>query len=69
MLPQIILSLGMGAVVYCISFIGLDDILTLLIQVSLGAFLYVAGSKLFKIDSFEYLLSIVQGFFMKRKKT
>ena len=68
MLPQIILSLGMGAVVYCISFIGLGDILTLLIQVSLGAFLYVAGSKLFKIDSFEYLLSIVQGFFMKRKK-
>ena len=68
MLPQILLSLGMGAVVYCVSFIGLNDILTLLIQIPLGGVLYLAGSKLFKIDSFEYLLSMIQGFLRKRKK-
>ena len=62
MLPQILLSLGMGAVVYCVSFIGLGDIPTLLIQIPLGGVLYIAGSKLFKIDSFEYLLSILKGF-------
>ena len=68
MLPQILLSLGMGAVVYCVNFIGLNDILTLLIQVSLGTALYIAGSKLFKIDSFEYLFSMLQGFLRKRRK-
>jgi len=67
MLPQIFLSIGMGAVVYCVSFTGLSDIFMLLIQIPLGAFLYIAGSKLFKIDSFEYLLSMVQSFFAKRK--
>ena len=68
MLPQILLSLGMGTVVYCVSFVGLNDILTLLIQIPLGGALYVAGSKLFKIDSFEYLFSMIQGFLRKRRK-
>lgn len=67
MLPQIMLSIGMGVVVYCVSFIGLGDILTLLIQIPLGVALYIAGSKLFKIDSFEYLFSIIKGFLGKRK--
>ena len=67
MLPQIMLSLGMGAVVYWGSFVGLGDIPTLLIQIPLGGALYIAGSKLFKIDSFEYLLSILNGFLKKRK--
>ena len=61
MLPQICLSLGMGAIVYCVSFIGLNDVLTLLIQIPLGGVLYFAGSKLFKIDSFEYVVSIIKG--------
>ena len=68
MMPQILLSLGMGAIVYCVNFIGLNDILTLLIQISLGTALYIAGSKLFKIDSFEYLFSMLQGFLRKRRK-
>ena len=68
MLPQIMLSLGMGVIVYCINFIGLNDILTLLIQLPLGAVLYIAGSKLFKIDSFEYLSSMILGFLRKRRK-
>ena len=68
MLPQILLSLGMGAVVYCVSFVGLNDISTLLIQIPLGGALYVAGSKLFKIDSFEYLSSMIQGFLKNRRE-
>lgn len=67
MLPQIMLSLGMGAVVYCVNFAGLNDILTLVIQIPLGGALYIAGSKLFKIDSFEYLLSIIKGFLRRRR--
>lgn len=69
MLPQILLSLGMGALVYCVKFIGFGDIVTLIIQLPLGGALYIIGSKLFKIDSFEYLFSMIQGFLRKRNKT
>ncbi|MBR1432847.1 lipopolysaccharide biosynthesis protein [Ruminococcus sp.] len=68
MLPQICLSLFMGAVVFSIQFIGLNDIITLLIQVSLGGILYIIGSKIFHIDSFEYIISTVKGLFRKHKK-
>lgn len=66
MLPQIVLSLVMGTAVYCINFAGLNDILTLMIQIPLGTALYIAGSKLFKIDSFEYLFSIIKEFLHRR---
>ncbi|MCM1226966.1 MAG: lipopolysaccharide biosynthesis protein [Clostridium sp.] len=66
MFPQIALSLVMGAAVYCVQFIGLNDIFTLLIQVPVGGILYVAGSKLFHIDSFEYIVSIVKGVHKKK---
>ena len=69
MLPQIGLSCLMGGIVYCVGFLGLNDWLTLLIQVPLGAVIYVAGSKLFHIDSFEYVLGILKGYLGKRKKT
>ena len=68
MLPQIGLSLFMGAVVYCVKFIGLNDILTLLIQVSVGAIIYITLSKVFRIDSFEYLINTVKGLLNRKKK-
>ena len=68
MLPQIGLSCLMGAAVYCISFLRLNDWLTLLIQVPLGAVIYIVGSKLFHIDSFVYVLGIIRGYFTKKKK-
>ncbi len=67
MLPQIILSCVMGAAVFCIQFIGLNDILTLLIQVPLGALIYIVGSYVFKIDSFSYVLNMLKGFLKKKK--
>ena len=69
MLPQIGLSCLMGGIVYCVGFLGLNDWLTLLIQVPLEAVIYVAGSKLFHIDSYEYVLGILKGYLGKRKKT
>ena len=50
----------MGAVVYCITFIDLNDILTLLIQVPLGVLIYIVGAKLFKFESFTYLLNLLK---------
>ena len=66
MLPQIGLSCLMGAAVYCVTFLRLNDYLTLLIQIPLGAIIYVAGSKLFHIDSFEYVWTVVKGYLPKR---
>lgn len=68
MMPQILLSLLMGAMVYCVRFLNFNNILTLVIQVPLGAVIYIAGSKIFHIDSFEYLLNIAVGL-LKRKNS
>lgn len=67
-LPQIGLSLAMGAVVYCVQLLGLRHWVTLLIQVPLGALLYIAGSKLFRLESFDYVLSTAMKFLHKHKK-
>lgn len=68
MLPQICLSVFMGAIVFGIQFIGLKSSLTLLIQIPLGILVYISGSKLFHIDSFEYIVNTVKGLFHKTKK-
>ncbi|MBO7474716.1 MAG: lipopolysaccharide biosynthesis protein [Ruminococcus sp.] len=68
MVPQICLSLIMGAVVYCVEFLGLHYIITLCIQIAVGIVVYVAGSKLMKIDSFEYILDTVKKLIGKRSK-
>lgn len=62
MLPAILLSIVMGLVVYPISFFGWSDWLTLPVQVVVGAAVYIAGSVVFKLDSFNYLLSILKKF-------
>lgn len=68
MMPQILLSAFMGAVVYCVQFIGLSSLITLLIQIPLGIIVYIALSKFFHIDSFDYSLSIIKSLFGKKKK-
>lgn len=62
MLPAILLSIVMGLVVYPISFFGWSDWLTLPVQMVVGAAVYIAGSVVFKLDSFNYLLSILKKF-------
>lgn len=62
MLPAILLSIVMGLVVYPITFFGWSDWLTLPVQVIVGAAVYIAGSVVFKLDSFNYLLSILKKF-------
>lgn len=62
-LPGVLLAVGMGLIVYSVESIGLNTWLTLLIQALLGVLIYVAGSKIFHLDSFEYLLDILKNFF------
>lgn len=61
-LPAILLAVIMGVIVYCVSFIGLNSALTLLIQILLGMFVYLMGSKLFKLESYNYLLDVIRNF-------
>ena len=67
MLPQIAMSLGMGAIVYCVQLLGLSDILTLCIQIPLGGFIYWALSKAFHVESYTYVIDTVKVFLSKRK--
>ena len=68
MLPQILLSIFMGAIVYCVQLIGLGSLITILIQIPVGIFVYIALSKLFHIDSFDYLVATVKGLLGRKKK-
>ncbi len=56
--PAIVLAIGMGMIVNVVPLWGLTTLLTLIIQVLLGMFIYVIGSKIFNIDSYAYLKDI-----------
>ena len=66
-LPAIILSVFMGALVSLIELIGLTPLLTLIIQVPVGVVVYIVGSKIFKLESYYFLLNIIKSFANKTK--
>ena len=68
MCPQICLSVIMGAIVYLITFLQINSVTMLLIQIITGIGIYILGSKIFKIDSFEYLLSVICGLLKRNVK-
>ena len=59
-MPGIILAVIMGCCVYLISLLGLSSAVTLLIQVPLGAGIYIGASAVLQLESFEYLWSMVK---------
>lgn len=61
-LPGIIIAIFMGTCVYCVSFIGLSDVLTLCIQIPLGMIIYILLSKVLKMESYVYLIDVLFGF-------
>jgi O-antigen/teichoic acid export membrane protein len=64
-LPGILLAVAMGFCIYPIQWLGLQDIVTLLISVPLGAAIYIGGSILFKLESFQYLWGMAKPILMK----
>lgn len=66
MLPQIGLSLLMGAIVYLVSFLHLNSLITLLIQIPIGVIVYWLFSKLFHIESYEYIGGMLKKFRKKK---
>ena len=70
-LPGIALALAMGVCVYFVSYLGLNDVLTLLIQIPLGAAIYIGGSALFKLEAYAYAMGLIKSFagkLLRRKK-
>lgn len=70
-LPGIGLAAFMGVCVYCVNFLHLNMWLTLVIQVPLGAVIYIGLSALFKLEAFTYILNMVKpklNSILKRKK-
>ena len=67
-LPSIILALIMGVIVYCVGLIKLPTIMSFIIQVIVGMIVYIWGSKILKIDSFEYLFDLVKKIAKGKKK-
>lgn len=67
-LPYIGLSVLMGAVVYCVSFLRLPNFATLVIQIPLGAAIYVAGAKILKFESLAYCENMIKSLLKKRKE-
>ncbi len=61
-LPSIIIAVGMGICVYFISFIPMPTIVTLLIQIVIGAVIYIGVSAALKLEEFEYLFGMVKSF-------
>lgn len=59
-LPGILLAAFMGGSVYCVNFLHLNNWLTLIIQVPLGAIIYIGLSALFKFESFTYILNMIK---------
>lgn len=68
-LPGVLLAVTMGLIIFPIQFLGLPDIITICIQIPLGAAIYIVGSKLFKLESFGYLLGILKSFFKKKEES
>ncbi len=67
-LPSIVLALVMGLCVLPVSFLPINNILILLIQVLLGAIVYVTSSILIHYEPFYYLLNILKTLFIKEDK-
>ncbi len=67
-LPNIGLSITMGGIVFCITFLHLSDIYTLIIQMPLGIIVYIITSKILKIDSYEYTKKILKQLLPKKQR-
>lgn len=59
-LPGILLAVGMGCCVSLVPLLHLSNAATLLIQILLGAVIYIGASALLRLDSYEYLMSMVR---------
>ena len=59
-IPSIALAVLMGFCVNLVSLLNLSNIVTLLIQIPLGAVIYIITSELLHLESFNYLMDLIR---------
>jgi O-antigen/teichoic acid export membrane protein len=59
-LPSVGLACLMAAIIYPIKLLGTVDVVTIMMQVIAGGIIYIVGSIIFKLDSFNYVLNIMK---------
>ena len=64
-LPTIAVACAMAIPCAMVLRLGLNDVLTLVIQILTGVFCYIGLSKLFKLESMNYLTDILKSLFLK----
>lgn len=67
-MPSLLTAIIMGGVVYLFNFLKLAPWHILILQVFVGIILYIGLTKIFKIESFDYLLDTIKQLFISRKK-
>ena len=66
LLPNLIISIIMGIVVYLIKYIQISKVLILILQVFIGIIVYLLLSKFTKNENLYYLIDYVRSYFRKR---
>lgn len=67
-LPAFILSIIMGIVVYAISFIRVNNIIVLIMQIIIGILFYMSLAYYFKLESFMYIVTTINDIFNSKNK-
>lgn len=65
LLSTFIITIIMGVIVYSVLFLNLNMVLTLAIQVVVGVVVYILISKIFHVESFEYVCATLKKFMKK----
>lgn len=65
-LPNLLLALFIASIVYCLHFLGLPRLLAFLIQIAAGLILYPLLSKIFRLESYSYILDITKMYLKKK---
>ena len=67
-MPSLLISIAMGAFVYSFNFIGISAWKILVIQVVTGIIIYIGLAKVFKLESFSYLIATIKQCTKYRRK-
>ena len=63
--PGILLAVLMGICVHFVEYMSLPMIVTLVVQIVLGAIIYIVGSAILKLEEFQYLLEMIKSIIKK----
>lgn len=67
--PSLFLSLVMGVIVYQLLYLGLSPLITMLLQIIVGAIIYTGLAFLFKLECFTYLVQTLFSLVKSKRNT